>query len=257
MMNSDKRKEIIASNIKKYLKENDMTQSELATSIGISKSVLNDYLKLRTAPSYTVIQKLADAFGVSNYDIDTTFKEKNILITFSKNLKNYMEINNETVSSLSEALDIPYTTVSDWLNGRKMPRPFPLNILADHYSISTSDLLKEDIENDNHMVSKNIRVLRKKNSLTQDQLANKMDVTKQTISNWETGSKLPRLDKIQKLASIFNVDQHTLITSHEPEESQYTPSNNTKIIEKLITTKITDEQLDSIMSFIGFITKDN
>ena len=37
---------------------------------------MTDYMKLRSAPSFGVIQKLADYFGVKKSDIDTTFKEE-------------------------------------------------------------------------------------------------------------------------------------------------------------------------------------
>lgn len=68
------RKLIIASNIRKLLNSNNMTQSTLAKKIGISKSTLSDYLNYRSAPSYGVIQKIADVFNVNKSDIDTTFK---------------------------------------------------------------------------------------------------------------------------------------------------------------------------------------
>lgn len=66
----------IASNIRKYIKENNITQKELAEKIQISPSTLSDYMNLRSNPSHGVIQKLADYFGVKKSDIDTTFKEE-------------------------------------------------------------------------------------------------------------------------------------------------------------------------------------
>lgn len=75
-MNNKERMQIIANNITLYRKAKGITQKELASAIGISQSTMTDYMKLRTAPSWGVIQKLADYFGVKKSDIDTTFKQK-------------------------------------------------------------------------------------------------------------------------------------------------------------------------------------
>ncbi len=75
-MNNKERMQIIANNITNYRKAKGITQKELASAIGISQSTMTDYMKLRTAPSWGVIQKLADYFGVKKSDIDTTFKQK-------------------------------------------------------------------------------------------------------------------------------------------------------------------------------------
>ena len=75
-MENKERMQIIATNITNYRKAKGITQKELAEAIGISQSTLTEYMKLRTAPSFGVIQKLADYFGVKKSDIDSTFKQK-------------------------------------------------------------------------------------------------------------------------------------------------------------------------------------
>ena len=75
-MDNKERMQIIATNITNYRKAKGITQKELAAAIGISQSTMTEYKKLRTAPSFGVIQKLADYFGVKKSDIDTTFKQK-------------------------------------------------------------------------------------------------------------------------------------------------------------------------------------
>ncbi|HEV1403807.1 TPA: helix-turn-helix domain-containing protein, partial [Streptococcus pneumoniae] len=68
--------QIIAENITHFRKQRGITQKELAKEVGITASTMTDYMKLRSAPSFGVIQKLADYFGVKKSDIDTTFKEE-------------------------------------------------------------------------------------------------------------------------------------------------------------------------------------
>lgn len=73
-MNNANQNKIIATNIKKYLKANNMTQKKLAEKIGISASTMSDYMNLRAKPSHGVLQKIADVFNVGKSDIDTTYK---------------------------------------------------------------------------------------------------------------------------------------------------------------------------------------
>lgn len=54
-------------------------------------------------------------------------------------------------------------------------------------------------------IASQIKRLRKRNAWTQTQLADKLSVSKQTVSNWETGIKVPRMGSLQKLANVFNV----------------------------------------------------
>ena len=75
-MEEKKRMQVIAENITYYRKQRGITQKELAKEVGITPSTMTDYMKLRSAPSFGVIQKLADFFGIKKSDIDTTFKEE-------------------------------------------------------------------------------------------------------------------------------------------------------------------------------------
>lgn len=54
-------------------------------------------------------------------------------------------------------------------------------------------------------IASQIKKYRNSRGWTQSQLADKLSVSKQTISNWETGIKVPRMGSLQKLASLFNV----------------------------------------------------
>ena len=54
-------------------------------------------------------------------------------------------------------------------------------------------------------IASQIKKYRNSRGWTQSQLADKLSVSKQTISNWETGIKVPRMGSLQKLANIFHV----------------------------------------------------
>ncbi|HGV8447729.1 TPA: helix-turn-helix domain-containing protein [Enterococcus faecium] len=68
---------------------------------------------------------------------------------------------------------------------------------------------------ENNVIGTQISLLRKKFGLTQEDLANKLGFSKQTISNWETGLKTPRMGAIQKIADLFNVSKSFIIEGIE------------------------------------------
>lgn len=54
-------------------------------------------------------------------------------------------------------------------------------------------------------ISQNIKRLRKQAGMTQVELAEKLDVARSTITQWETGWSSPRMGMVQKLAGVFGV----------------------------------------------------
>ena len=63
--------------------------------------------------------------------------------------------------------------------------------------------------------SEKLLALRKANDLTQEQLAEKLDVSRQSISKWESGQAVPELEKIVALSTVFSVTTDYLLKSSE------------------------------------------
>lgn len=57
----------------------------------------------------------------------------------------------------------------------------------------------------------NIIKIRKENKLTQDDLAKKYFVTRQTISNWENSKSYPDLETLVKISDDFNISLDVLL----------------------------------------------
>ena len=57
----------------------------------------------------------------------------------------------------------------------------------------------------------NIQYLRKINKLKQEQFAEKMGVSRQTVSRWESNEVTPELNKLVDMCSIFSCDLDTLV----------------------------------------------
>jgi len=70
---------------------------------------------------------------------------------FSKNLQYYMKINNKDRNDVARDLEIPYSTLTDWYNGKIYPRIDKIQMLADYFEIKKSDL----VEDKNNSLKKN------------------------------------------------------------------------------------------------------
>ena len=63
----------------------------------------------------------------------------------AKNLKKYIAKSGKDRREIADALGFPYSTLTDWLNGKKYPRINNIEKLAVHFGVSKSDLI-EDFE---------------------------------------------------------------------------------------------------------------
>lgn len=61
------------------------------------------------------------------------------------------------------------------------------------------------------MFKDNLIELRKLNHLTQEELAERLGISRQTLSKWETGESLPDIEKSQALAGLFGVTLDNLV----------------------------------------------
>ena len=61
------------------------------------------------------------------------------------------------------------------------------------------------------MFSQNLQYLRKEKNMTQEQLAEKLEVSRQAVSKWEAGAAYPEMDKIFILSDIFSISLDKLL----------------------------------------------
>lgn len=76
-------------------------------------------------------------------------------------------------------------------------------------------------------IGKNIQTLRKENKMSQDQLAQKCNVSRQTISRWECDEVLPDTNNLITLSKLFNKSLDELVFDSKKKE---TKNNKWKII---------------------------
>lgn len=75
--------------------------------------------------------------------------------TMSKNLKYYIERSGKDRRELAEIWGFPYSTVTEWINGKKYPRIDRIEVMADYFGILKSDLIEEKTEEHKEMQKKN------------------------------------------------------------------------------------------------------
>lgn len=87
--------------------------------------------------------------------------------------------------------------------------------------------------NENKTFSDVMVELRKKQNLTQQDIANKLHITDKAVSKWERGLSYPDITSISKLASILGVDSSYLIDLCKSEDNPYSNDDKKEEIKKM------------------------
>ena len=80
--------------------------------------------------------------------------------------------------------------------------------------------------------------LRKKNGWSQEELANKMNVSRQAVSKWESAQTIPDLEKIVQLSSLFGVTTDYLLKD-DMEDEEFTDTNCAHTVKKISMNEAT------------------
>lgn len=59
--------------------------------------------------------------------------------------------------------------------------------------------------------SENLQCLRKQKNITQEQLAEQLEVSRQSVSKWESGQSYPEMEKLLQICSMFHCNMDTLL----------------------------------------------
>ncbi len=81
-------------------------------------------------------------------------------------------------------------------------------------------------------LAEKILSLRTQRGMSQDDLAEKMEVSRQSVSKWETAQSTPDLDKIIKLADLFGVSVDQLVREGERPQPPEPPQPQTVYVER-------------------------
>ena len=91
--------------------------------------------------------------------------------------------------------------------------------------------------------------LRKQKNLSQEEVAEKLGVTRQTISKWETNQSTPDFDKIVPICKLYNIETEELLTGNKKE----TDNENNKIVCDYANNKKKRAKVICISIFLFFL----
>jgi len=97
----------------------------------------------------------------------------------------------------------------------------------------------------------NLKKLRKEKNISQEQLAEKLNISRQAISKWESGKAYPDIDNLILLRDIFNVSLDELIVNEKADkeksinQEEHVSSDNSDSYDE------EDEDEDSVNLMLG------
>lgn len=94
------------------------------------------------------------------------------------------------------------------------------------------------------MLGHNLKMYRIKSGYSQVDIANLLNVTKQTVSNWEKDKRLPDINILVRLANLYNVTLDTLTGSDKR-------NNSIEILN--VVSNLSSEKQDKLLDFLKVI----
>lgn len=100
---------------------------------------------------------------------------------------------------------------------------------------------------------KKLYELRKKRGISQEELAYKLNVTRQTVSKWEMGESAPDLEKLRMLSDYFEISLDELVMGKESEKINNQKESFLKSMEDKILTPPNKRKATKILKIIGIV----
>ncbi|MBQ9894729.1 MAG: helix-turn-helix transcriptional regulator [Ruminococcus sp.] len=82
--------------------------------------------------------------------------------------------------------------------------------------------------------------LRKQKGFSQEELANRLNVSRQTVSKWEVGDSTPDMEKLVAISDLFEISLDELVLDKAPVSSEET-SSKSEMLSELKEKLLTDE----------------
>lgn len=101
-----------------------------------------------------------------------------------------------------------------------------------------------------------IQQLRKASGISQEQLADQLNVSRQSVSKWELNDAIPEISKIVLLSDLFSISTDELLKDSHPQATEKKDANmHTSSLEQIVTLNAANQQIviGSIMTVLGLI----
>lgn len=97
--------------------------------------------------------------------------------------------------------------------------------------------------------------LRKQKGLSQEELANRLNVSRQTVSKWEVGDSTPDMEKLVAISDLFDVSLDKLVMGKEdePQNPTTTKSELVTVLNEKVLTSNNKKKAKSVLKIVGII----
>ena len=97
--------------------------------------------------------------------------------------------------------------------------------------------------------------LRKQKGLSQEELANRLNVSRQTVSKWEVGDSTPDMEKLVAISDLFDVSLDMLIMGKEAPAPEAAPAKSelVDVINQKVLTPDNKKKAKSALKIAGII----
>ena len=135
---------------------------------------------------------------------------------FHEKLKVLRKKKGLTQKSHSNILNISQSAYAHWEQGMREPNFEKLSMLACIFDVSIDYLLSENLEiskesylklkeEKKNLFSARLKELRLQHGFSQEELAEKIGIKRNSYSDWENGKCKPNYEKLEKIADFFGV----------------------------------------------------
>lgn len=141
---------------------------------------------------------------------------------FNENLKYLRKKDELTQEELAERLNVSKQSIEEWEKGETLPSIQKAKELAHILAVSVDTLIgditykkknnNKKLKGDSVMkFNENLKYLRKREGITQEELAERLNVSRQSVTKWESGQSLPDIEKVKEIAYMFSVSVDSLV----------------------------------------------
>lgn len=97
--------------------------------------------------------------------------------------------------------------------------------------------------------------LRKQKGFSQEELANRLNVSRQTVSKWEVGDSTPDMEKLVAISDLFDVSLDMLIMGKEAPAPEAAPAKSelVDVINQKVLTPDNKKKAKSALKIAGII----
>lgn len=101
--------------------------------------------------------------------------------------------------------------------------------------------------------SRNLTSYLELNNMTQKDLVNFIGVSSSTVSNWCTGQKLPRMDKIQTIANWLGIENSDLLEDKKSKTIPALKDTYFNFAKEMQDKKVSEEDMEKLWTFYDMI----